>query len=70
MVTAHPPLQFSTIFVDGRMGGGFGGKETRTTFATSAAAVAAKILGRPVRLTLSRKVSFTVKKTPIHHFHV
>ena len=36
------------------MGGGFGGKETRTVFSSCAAAVAAKISSRPVRLTLSR----------------
>lgn len=37
-----------------RLGGGFGGKETRTVFSSLAAAVAAKISGRPVRLTLGR----------------
>lgn len=39
-----------------RLGGGFGGKETRTVFASCAAAVAAKCTGRPVRLTLARNV--------------
>ena len=39
-----------------RMGGGFGGKETRSVFASAAAAVAARSLNRPVRLTLSRSV--------------
>jgi xanthine dehydrogenase/oxidase len=37
-----------------RLGGGFGGKETRTLFSSLAAAVAAKIACRPVRLTLGR----------------
>lgn len=39
-----------------RMGGGFGGKETRNVFAACAAAVAAKISNRPVLLTLPRDV--------------
>jgi xanthine dehydrogenase/oxidase len=39
-----------------RLGGGFGGKETRSVFASCAAAVAAKRTGRPVRLTLARNV--------------
>jgi xanthine dehydrogenase/oxidase len=39
-----------------RLGGGFGGKETRTVFASCAAAVAAKCTGRPVRLTLARNI--------------
>lgn len=39
-----------------RMGGGFGGKETRSVFVSCAAAVAAKRTSRPVRLTLPRNV--------------
>jgi xanthine dehydrogenase/oxidase len=39
-----------------RMGGGFGGKETRNCFASSAAAVAAKRINKPVLLTLPRDV--------------
>eukprot|EP00529_Nitzschia_sp_RCC80_P006848 CAMPEP_0113519712 /NCGR_PEP_ID=MMETSP0014_2-20120614/43682_1 /TAXON_ID=2857 /ORGANISM="Nitzschia sp." /LENGTH=1505 /DNA_ID=CAMNT_0000417481 /DNA_START=371 /DNA_END=4888 /DNA_ORIENTATION=- /assembly_acc=CAM_ASM_000159 len=39
-----------------RMGGGFGGKETRNIFASCAAAVAAKRSNRPVLLTLPRDV--------------
>lgn len=39
-----------------RMGGGFGGKETRNCFVASAAAVAAKRLNKPVLLTLPRDV--------------
>jgi xanthine dehydrogenase/oxidase len=39
-----------------RMGGGFGGKETRTCFASCAAAVASKRSHRPVLLTLPRDV--------------
>ncbi|KAL3940381.1 MAG: hypothetical protein SGBAC_005084 [Bacillariaceae sp.] len=37
-----------------RLGGGFGGKETRSVFISCAAAVAAKRTGRAVRLTLPR----------------
>lgn len=39
-----------------RMGGGFGGKESRSVFSSAAAAVAAKRTGRPIRLTLARNV--------------
>jgi xanthine dehydrogenase/oxidase len=39
-----------------RMGGGFGGKETRSVFVAAAAAVGAKATGRPVRVTLDRNV--------------
>jgi len=46
-----------------RMGGGFGGKETRSVFASCAAAVAAKISSRPVRLTLSRDVDMSITGT-------
>jgi xanthine dehydrogenase/oxidase len=46
-----------------RMGGGFGGKETRSGFATCAAAVAAKITCRPVRLTLARDVDMSITGT-------
>ena len=42
-----------------RMGGGFGGKETRSVFASCAAAVAAKSSGRPVRVTLARNVDMS-----------
>ena len=38
-----------------RLGGGFGGKETRSVFLTCALAVAAKKLGRPVRCQLTRE---------------
>ena len=37
-----------------RMGGGFGGKETRSVFSSVACAVAAKLTNRPCRLTLNR----------------
>ena len=43
-----------------RMGGGFGGKETRSVFASCAAAVAAKRTSRPVRLTLPRNVDMLI----------
>ena len=39
-----------------RMGGGFGGKETRSVFASCAVAVAAHLLKKPVRLSLRRDV--------------
>eukprot|EP00471_Norrisiella_sphaerica_P001901 CAMPEP_0184479358 /NCGR_PEP_ID=MMETSP0113_2-20130426/1113_1 /TAXON_ID=91329 /ORGANISM="Norrisiella sphaerica, Strain BC52" /LENGTH=1363 /DNA_ID=CAMNT_0026857421 /DNA_START=21 /DNA_END=4112 /DNA_ORIENTATION=- len=39
-----------------RMGGGFGGKETRSVNYSAAAAVAAEALGRPVRIMLDRNV--------------
>lgn len=51
-----------------RLGGGFGGKETRTVFATCAAAVAAKITCRPVRLNLARDVD--MKTTGTRHAFV
>ena len=36
------------------MGGGFGGKETRSIFVSCAVAVAANKLRRPVRMALDR----------------
>ncbi|KAH7488230.1 hypothetical protein PRIC1_007652 [Phytophthora ramorum] len=39
-----------------RIGGGFGGKETRTAFVTCAAAVAAHVMKRPVKCLLERHV--------------
>lgn len=38
-----------------RMGGAFGGKETRSVFLTAALSVAARKLGVPVRCMLSRE---------------
>jgi len=46
-----------------RMGGGFGGKETRTVFISSAAAFAAHRLGRPVRINLDRDVDMWITGT-------
>ena len=46
-----------------RMGGGFGGKETRSVFASCAASVAAKRTGRPVRITLPRDVDMSITGT-------
>ena len=43
-----------------RIGGGFGGKETRAAFACACAAVAAYTLQRPVSLTLRRDVDMGV----------
>lgn len=43
-----------------RMGGGFGGKETRSVFVSAAAAVAAKLTNRPVRVTLNRDTDMAI----------
>lgn len=43
-----------------RMGGGFGGKETRSVFISCAAALAAHLTGRPVRVTLDRDVDMLI----------
>ena len=56
-----------------RMGGGFGGKETRNCFASSAAAVAAKRTNKPVLLTLPRDVGMYAPRSYsmlIVSFHV
>ena len=42
-----------------RMGGGFGGKETRSVWASCACAVAAHVLQKPVRLSLKRDVDMS-----------
>lgn len=65
-VTATPASQ--VVVRMKRMGGGFGGKETRNVFAACATAVAAKVSGRPVRLTLSRDVD--MKLTGTRHVFV
>ena len=46
-----------------RLGGGFGGKETRNIFISAAAAVAAQKMGVPVRLALDRHVDMLVSGT-------
>jgi xanthine dehydrogenase/oxidase len=46
-----------------RMGGGFGGKETRSVIVSAACAVAAHHLNRPVRMVLDRDVDFAVSGT-------
>jgi len=46
-----------------RMGGGFGGKETRTVIISSAAALAAHRLRRPVRINLDRDVDMWITGT-------
>lgn len=46
-----------------RIGGGFGGKETRSIFISAAAAVAASKAGRPVRLVLSRDEDMLISGT-------
>ncbi|WP_299372142.1 molybdopterin cofactor-binding domain-containing protein [uncultured Tateyamaria sp.] len=44
-----------------RVGGGFGGKQMRTAFTSSAAAVAAAALNRPVRLMLDRNTNMIMQ---------
>ena len=46
-----------------RLGGGFGGKETRSAFLTCALAVAAKKLGRPIRCQLTREEDMVMTGT-------
>eukprot|EP00850_Spirogloea_muscicola_P006424 SM000030S11433 [mRNA] locus=s30:612063:618646:- [translate_table: standard] len=46
-----------------RLGGGFGGKESRTVFIAAAAAVPAFHLRRPVKLTLDRNVDMAITGT-------
>jgi xanthine dehydrogenase small subunit len=41
-----------------RLGGGFGGRQTRSRFNSTAAAVAAWVLNQPVRLALDRNTNF------------
>mmetsp|Transcript_22291 Transcript_22291/g.36642 ORF Transcript_22291/g.36642 Transcript_22291/m.36642 type:complete len:1573 (-) Transcript_22291:148-4866(-) len=43
-----------------RMGGAFGGKETRSVFVATAAAVSAKLMNRPVRVTLNRDTDMAI----------
>jgi xanthine dehydrogenase molybdopterin-binding subunit B len=43
-----------------RMGGGFGGKETRSVFISCTAALAAHLTGRAVRVTLDRDVDMLI----------
>ncbi|RHZ22407.1 hypothetical protein DYB37_001144 [Aphanomyces astaci] len=51
-----------------RMGGAFGGKETRSMFVACAAAVAAKALKRPVRLLVERNVDMLTSGTRHPYF--
>ena len=44
-----------------RVGGGFGGKQMRTAFTSTAAAVAAAALNRPVRLALDRNTNMIMQ---------
>lgn len=46
-----------------RLGGGFGGKETRSLFISAAVAVAAQVTGRPARLVLDRDVDMLTTGT-------
>ena len=43
-----------------RMGGGFGGKETRTVPTACVAAIASRISNRPVKVTLDRNVDMSI----------
>ncbi|GAB2277012.1 xylitol dehydrogenase [Dionaea muscipula] len=43
-----------------RLGGGFGGKETRSSFIAAAASVPAYLLNRPVKLTLDRDTDMMI----------
>lgn len=43
-----------------RLGGGFGGKETRSGFIAAAASVPAYLLGQPVRITLDRDIDMMI----------
>ncbi|XP_062084036.1 xanthine dehydrogenase 1-like [Humulus lupulus] len=43
-----------------RIGGGFGGKETRSAFIAAAAAVPSYLLNRPVKITLDRDIDMMV----------
>jgi len=43
-----------------RMGGGFGGKETRSVFISCTAAVAAHALNRPVKINIERDVDMLI----------
>ncbi|MFL4470691.1 molybdopterin cofactor-binding domain-containing protein [Tateyamaria armeniaca] len=51
-----------------RVGGGFGGKQMRTAFTSTAAAVAAAALNRPVRLALDRNTNMIMQGNR-HPFH-
>ncbi|CAN0066440.1 unnamed protein product [Sphacelaria rigidula] len=42
------------------MGGGFGGKETRSVFLSCVVALGAHLTGRPVRLSLDRDVDMQI----------
>ena len=43
-----------------RLGGGFGGKETRSAFIAAAASVPSYLLNRPVKLILDRDVDMMI----------
>ncbi|CDP04577.1 unnamed protein product [Coffea canephora] len=43
-----------------RIGGGFGGKETRSAFLAASAAIASYLLNRPVKLTLDRDIDMMI----------
>lgn len=43
-----------------RIGGGFGGKETRSAFLAAVASVPAYLLNRPVKITLDRDIDMMI----------
>lgn len=43
-----------------RIGGGFGGKETRSAFIAAAAAIPAYLLNQPVKITLDRDTDMMI----------
>jgi xanthine dehydrogenase large subunit len=53
-------LDFNRVTVTcRRMGGGFGGKESNASWVAAAAAFAARVTGRPVKLRLPRRIDMT-----------
>jgi xanthine dehydrogenase molybdopterin-binding subunit B len=54
MLLGYSHLYLQVVSKTKRLGGGFGGKETRSIFVHCAAAVPAHILKRPVKMTLDR----------------
>lgn len=54
-------LPFSKVVCKAkRLGGGFGGKETRSVFIAAAASVAAYHMRRPVKIVLDRDVDMMI----------
>lgn len=63
MVSIHIPIHLTlrqVVCRTKRMGGSFGGKETRSMFLSCVAALAAHVTGRPVRLCVDRDVDMQI----------